>query len=129
MASATRAAAAPADVAAAASASVERHLELKNVTVRFGAAEQEVVALQSANLAIGRGELVALVGPSGCGKSTILKLVGGLLQPTEGTVTVGQAGEDVRIGMAFQNATLLPWLTIVQNIMLPLKIVPPFRQQ
>jgi NitT/TauT family transport system ATP-binding protein len=112
-----------------ASAAAERHLELKNVTVRFGSADQAVVALQSANLVVGRGEFVALVGPSGCGKSTILKLVGGLLRPTEGTVTVGRVGQDVRIGMAFQNATLLPWLTIVQNVMLPLKIVPPFRHQ
>jgi NitT/TauT family transport system ATP-binding protein len=129
IAGATRAAAAQADMASAAPAAAEPHLELKDVTVRFGLAEQAVVALQSANLAVGRGEFVALVGPSGCGKSTILKLVGGLLRPTEGTVTVGHAGQEVRIGMAFQNATLLPWLTIVQNIMLPLKIVPPFRQQ
>jgi NitT/TauT family transport system ATP-binding protein len=105
------------------------HLELKDVTVCFGSAHQSVVALQSANLTIGRGEFVALVGPSGCGKSTILKLAGGLLRPTSGTVSVGHAGEDVRFGMAFQNATLLPWLSIVQNVMLPLKIVAPFRQQ
>jgi NitT/TauT family transport system ATP-binding protein len=117
------------DTAVAASATAEPHIELKDVTVRFGSAEQAVVALQSTNLAAGRGEFVALVGPSGCGKSTILKLVGGLLRPTEGTVSVCHAGQEVRIGMAFQNATLLPWLTIVQNIMLPLKIVPPFRQQ
>jgi NitT/TauT family transport system ATP-binding protein len=110
-------------------ANAEPHLELKDVTVRFGRAQQSVVALQSANLTIERGEFVALVGPSGCGKSTILKLAGGLLRPSSGSVSVGHAGEDVRIGMAFQNATLLPWLSIVQNVMLPLKIVPPFRQQ
>ena len=52
-----------------------------------------------------------------------------MLRPTSGSVSVGHAGEDVRIGMAFQNATLLPWLSIVRNIMLPLKIVPPFRQR
>jgi NitT/TauT family transport system ATP-binding protein len=116
-------------LAAAAAGSSERHLQLRDVTVQFGQAEQAVVALQSANLEISRGELVALVGPSGCGKSTILKLAGGLLRPTSGSVTVGAAGEDIRIGMAFQNATLLPWLTIVQNVMLPLKIVPPFRRE
>jgi NitT/TauT family transport system ATP-binding protein len=107
----------------------ETHLRLTDVTVRFGADEQAVIALQAANLEVGRGEFVALVGPSGCGKSTILKLVGGLLRPTSGTVQVGDGREEVRIGMAFQNATLLPWLTIVQNVMLPLKIVPPFRHQ
>jgi NitT/TauT family transport system ATP-binding protein len=107
----------------------ERHLRLRDVTVQFGQTFQAVIALLSANLTINRGEFVALVGPSGCGKSTILKLVGGLLRPTSGTVEVGAPGEDVRIGMAFQNATLLPWLTIVQNVMLPLKIVPPFRHE
>lgn len=125
-----RAAAKQVDVGMAAPAvGQEPHLELKDVTVRFGHAGQSVIALQSANLSIGQGEFVALVGPSGCGKSTILKLVGGLLQPSSGTVSVGRAGEAMRIGMAFQNATLLPWLTIVQNVLLPLKIVPPFRQE
>lgn len=130
----TRTAAKPAEVqdgikVAASAADAQPHLELKDVTVCFGHAKHSVVALQSANLKIGRGEFVALVGPSGCGKSTILKLAGGLLRPTSGSVSVGHAGEDVRIGMAFQNATLLPWLSIVRNIMLPLKIVPPFRQR
>ena len=107
----------------------EPHVRLHDVTVQYGSDVQALVALQDANLDIGRGEFVALVGPSGCGKSTILKLVGGLLCPTTGTVLVGSGQEDVRIGMAFQNATLLPWLTIVQNVMLPLKIVPPFRSE
>jgi NitT/TauT family transport system ATP-binding protein len=101
---------------------------LRDVTVEFGSADQAVLALKSTNLEIGQGEFVALVGPSGCGKSTILKLVGGLIGPTSGTVTVGGSGGETRIGMAFQNATLLPWLTIVKNVMLPLKIVPPFRK-
>src|SRR5262245_48652306 len=91
----------------------ETHLRLTDVTVRFGTGERALLALQAANLEVGRGELVALVGPSGCGKSTILKLVGGLLRPTSGTVQIGDGREEVRIGMAFQNATLLPWLSIV----------------
>jgi NitT/TauT family transport system ATP-binding protein len=107
----------------------EAHVRLDDVTMRYGVADHAVLALQATTLKIGRGEFVALVGPSGCGKSTILRLVGGLLQPTSGTVQVGAGREDVRIGMAFQNPTLLPWLTILQNIMLPLKIVPPFRQE
>ena len=73
---------------------------------------------------------MALVGPSGCGKSTILKMVGDLLKPSSGNIFV--AGREigaapVRIGMAFQNPTLLPWMNIRDNVMLPLKIVPPFR--
>jgi NitT/TauT family transport system ATP-binding protein len=107
----------------------ESHVGLRDVTVRFGLATEAVTALHATNLEVGRGEFVALVGPSGCGKSTILKLVGGLLRPTSGTVRVGSGRDNVRIGMAFQNPTLLPWLPIVQNVMLPLKIVPPFRQE
>ncbi len=75
------------------------------------------------------GDFVALVGPSGCGKSTILRLVSGLVRPTGGVIIVGGrevAAKALRVGMAFQNPTMLPWLTIEQNIMLPLKIVEPF---
>jgi NitT/TauT family transport system ATP-binding protein len=107
----------------------EPHIRLDDVTMQYGAAAQAVLALQATHMEIVRGEFVALVGPSGCGKSTILKLVAGLLRPTSGEVKVGSGREDVRIGMAFQNATLLPWLTILQNIMLPLKIVEPFRSE
>ncbi len=108
---------------------LESHVSLNDVTLQYGSAKNAVVALKAANLEIDPGEFVALVGPSGCGKSTILKLVGGLLRPSHGTVRVGSNGEDVRIGMAFQNATLLPWLTILQNVMLPLKIVEPMRAE
>ncbi len=91
-----------------------------------------VTALDETNLRIGKGDFIALVGPSGCGKSTILKLVGGLIPPSRGYVFVAGrevGAEPVRIGMAFQNPTLLPWLKMRDNVMLPLKIVPPFRQR
>ncbi len=79
-----------------------------------------------------QGDFVALVGPSGCGKSTILKLVTGLIKASTGYVYVAGrevGAEPVRVGMAFQNPTMLPWLTVRDNVMLPLKIVPPFREQ
>lgn len=107
----------------------EAHVSLRNVSVRYGVGENAVVALDNANLDIRRGEFLALVGASGCGKSTILRLVSDLVRPTEGSVRVGSQGEAVRIGMAFQNATMLPWLTILQNVMLPLKIVEPMRHE
>ena len=101
-------------------------------TLTYGRGERQVHALTETNLRIEKGDFVALVGPSGCGKSTILKLVTGLLNASSGYVFVAGrevGAEPVRVGMAFQNPTLLPWLTIRDNVMLPLKIVPPFRQE
>ena len=106
-------------------------IQLEDVTVRFGGGKESVQALAPTRLTVAEGDFVALVGPSGCGKSTILKLVSDLLRPSSGQVFVAgrQVGaEDVRIGMAYQNPTLLPWLTVRQNVMLPLKIVRPFRR-
>ncbi|HEX2019331.1 MAG TPA: ABC transporter ATP-binding protein [Aurantimonas sp.] len=107
-------------------------IELSEASVSFGQGASQVAALQATSLKIAEGDFVALVGPSGCGKSTILKLAAGLLQPTSGVVLVGGrevAAKALRIGMAFQNPTLLPWLTIEKNVMLPLKIVEPFRSE
>ncbi len=90
------------------------------------------LALAGASLKIDKGDFVALVGPSGCGKSTLLKVVAGLIRANKGSITV--AGEKVErplkiVGMAFQNATLLPWRTTRQNVLLPLEIVEPHRQK
>lgn len=89
-------------------------------------------ALAGLTLAIERGEFVSIVGPSGCGKSTLLKLIAGLIAPSRGRVRV--AGAEVTrplkiVGMAFQNASLLPWRTIARNILLPLEIVQPYRRR
>ncbi|BAL11260.1 nitrate ABC transporter ATP-binding protein [Bradyrhizobium japonicum] len=105
-------------------------IELSEASVTFGRGDRAVPALSKTTLRIADGEFVALVGPSGCGKSTILRLVSGLVQPTSGVVIVGGrevAARALRVGMAFQNPTMLPWMTIERNIMLPLKIVEPFR--
>ena len=109
----------------------EAFVELEKVTHTYGRGDKQVHALDETSLRIEKGDFIALVGPSGCGKSTILKLVTGLINASSGYVFVAgrQVGaEPVRVGMAFQNPTLLPWLTLLENVMLPLKIVPPFRQ-
>jgi NitT/TauT family transport system ATP-binding protein len=111
-------------------AAARRIVQLEDVRVRFGSGDKTFLALDRTSLTVNEGDFVALVGPSGCGKSTILKLAAGLLRPSEGEVFVQgrQIGaERIGVGMAFQNPTLLPWLTIRQNVMLPLKIVEPFR--
>jgi NitT/TauT family transport system ATP-binding protein len=103
---------------------------LSQAEVVFGRGARRTPALAPTTLKVVEGEFLALVGPSGCGKSTILKLVSGLLQPSSGVVVVGgreTAAKALRIGMAFQNPTMLPWLTVERNVMLPLKIVRPFR--
>jgi NitT/TauT family transport system ATP-binding protein len=107
-------------------------ISLEGAGLVYGRGANAVEALTPTNLRIGKGDFVALVGPSGCGKSTILKLVANLIQATSGHVFVGGrevGAEKVGIGMAFQNPTMLPWLKIRDNIMLPLKIVEPFRQE
>ena len=107
-------------------------VELAGVTLNYGRGDHAVKALGLTNLRIAPGDFVALVGPSGCGKSTILKLVTGLVPASSGSVTIAGhvlGAEAVRVGMAFQNPTMLPWLTVRDNIMMPLKIVRPFREQ
>jgi NitT/TauT family transport system ATP-binding protein len=107
-------------------------INLERAGLSYGRGTSTVEALAETTLRIAAGDFVALVGPSGCGKSTILKLVSGLLRATTGLVFLAGreiGAQDVRIGMAFQNPTLLPWLTIRQNVMLPLKIVRPFREE
>jgi NitT/TauT family transport system ATP-binding protein len=91
---------------------------------------QETFAVEDLTLSIAAGEFVAIVGPSGCGKSTFMKLATGLKAPTRGEVDV----EGVRVtrtlkiaGMAFQAPTLLPWRTTLDNVLLPLEIVEPYR--
>jgi NitT/TauT family transport system ATP-binding protein len=111
----------------------EPFVELQGVTHIYGqSASRQIRALDETNLKLAKGDFIALVGPSGCGKSTILKLVTGLMPASTGTVLVAGreiGAEPVRVGMAFQNPTMLPWLTLRDNVMLPLKIVPPFRQE
>jgi len=82
-------------------------------------------ALSDIDFTIRRGEFVSIVGPSGCGKTTLLKILAGLIPKTEGTVRV--ANRDVtgplpEVGMVFQAATLLPWRTILQNVMVPVQV-------
>jgi NitT/TauT family transport system ATP-binding protein len=88
-------------------------------------ASQSVLALDDVTLEIRRGEFVCLLGPSGCGKSTLLSIIGGLLAPTAGAVTVAGVPVDRPrpndIAYVFQESTLLPWYTVLENFRLALK--------
>ena len=88
------------------------------------------LAVDGLSIAVESGEFAAVVGPSGCGKSTLMKLATGLQFPRAGTVTVAGAKGTAPVkiaGMAFQAPTLLPWRTTIENLMLPLEIVQPYR--
>ena len=107
-------------------------VDFQNVWLAYNDAlwAQGQFAVEDLNLQIDEGEFVAIVGPSGCGKSTFMKLTTGLKQPTKGHITIG--GEPVTgplkiTGMAFQAPSLLPWRTTLDNVLLPLEIVEPFR--
>jgi len=79
-------------------------------------------ALQNISLAIAGGEFVSIVGPSGCGKSTLLKILAALSAPSTGEVAVAGAAPKAsqrNIGFVFQEATLLPWLTVLRNVLVP----------
>ena len=104
-------------------------VQIEGVSLRYGGAEG-TVALHDASLSVADGEFLAVVGPSGCGKSTLMRLVTGLWQPSAGRVVVAGApvcGPLSIAGMAFQNPTLLPWRTVLDNVMLPLEVVRPHR--
>ena len=87
-------------------------------------------AVEDISLQVQRGAFIAIVGPSGCGKSTFMKLTTGLKMPSKGSITIGGApvtGPLKISGMAFQAPSLLPWRTTVDNVLLPLEIVEPYR--
>lgn len=87
-------------------------------------------AVEAIDLQVGQGEFIAIVGPSGCGKSTFMKLATGLRPPSRGRIRIdGQpvTGPLKISGMAFQAPSLLPWRTTVDNVLLPLEIVEPYR--
>jgi NitT/TauT family transport system ATP-binding protein len=91
-------------------------------------------ALQDIALTIAGGEFVSIVGPSGCGKSTLLKILAALTSPSTGTVTIAAAPPERSqrdIGFVFQEATLLPWLTVLRNVLVPADVahVPRAKMQ
>ena len=102
-------------------------IEIHGVTKRFELDGRSLTALQSVDFDIPDGSFSALIGPSGCGKSTLLRLVADVLAPDEGTITLGgrpprEARLGHEIGFVFQNATLLPWRTVRENVRLPMEI-------
>jgi NitT/TauT family transport system ATP-binding protein len=101
-------------------------VSIRNVSKTFG--KGGTTALQNIDLDFQPGEFISLIGPSGCGKSTLLRVIGDLIEPTEGEAVVGgktahQARLDRDYGMVFQEATLMDWRTVEKNVSLPLEMM------
>lgn len=106
-------------------------VSIENVDMRYGGTSG-TLAVADLTFKVDKGEFAAVVGPSGCGKSTLMRLVTGLHIPQAGNVIV--AGQHVTepvsiVGMAFQNPSMLPWRTTLDNILLPLEIVERHRRR
>ena len=111
-------------------------IEISNVTKTFHAGDEEYDAIKGVSLDINSGEFIAVMGPSGSGKSTLLSLIGGLSKASSGVVSIdsidlGSLGpnrlSDFRreyLGFVFQSFYLVPYLTALENVMLPLTIQP-----
>jgi len=98
-----------------------QQISVSGVAVDYGAGAARNRVLHGINLSVPKGGFISLIGPSGCGKSTLLKLLAGLLAPSEGEVRIAgmsapQAAREGRIGLVFQDATLMPWKTAIENI-------------
>jgi NitT/TauT family transport system ATP-binding protein len=102
-------------------------ITLNRVTRIFNSRDgDQVTALQDVSLEIGRNEFITLVGPSGCGKSTLLRIVAGLILPTAGRASIG--GAEIteprpETGIVFQAPTLLPWASVLDNVLFPLRMM------
>lgn len=109
-------------------------IEIKNLSKNYESGEEKVAALVDVGLQIDKGEFISVIGPSGSGKSTLLTILGGLNHPTDGEVVVDEIPiyqlpleklADFRreyLGFIFQSFQLIPYLTVVENVMLPLAI-------
>jgi len=106
-------------------------VELDRVSMVYGRGAAAVRAIDEVTLEIAQGEFIAVVGPSGCGKSSLMKLISGLHPPASGNLFFEKKPITrplKSVGMAFQNSNLLPWRTAIENVLLPLEIVQPYRR-
>ena len=94
-------------------------MKIDNLRVVYRTDDKEIVAVENFTLDVKKGELISIVGPSGCGKTTILRSIAGLLQPTSGTILIGDKeclGPGSDRGMVFQDFALFPWRSVLHNV-------------
>ena len=102
-------------------------IDIQGLTKQFSLGRTTVTALSDTSLGTQQNSFLSLLGPSGCGKSTILRILAGLETPTSGRALInGESTDQIRrnheLGIAFQEAALLPWRTVTSNIALPLEV-------
>ena len=103
------------------------HISIRGLSHEYGKRLPRVTALSDIDLDIHEGEFISIIGPSGCGKTTLLRIVGGLLTPTHGSVRIDGASPDEArrqrlFGAVFQDAALLPWRTAAENVRLSIEL-------
>ena len=105
-----------------------RHVaEIDRVRKQFVTqAGERVVALAETTLTLAEGEFVAVIGPSGCGKTTLLKILAGIHQASSGTIKIagGNTSQEPSVGIVFQTPILMPWLKLIENVLLPASVRP-----
>jgi len=100
-------------------------IEMRGVSKTYRTQDGDVPSLRPIDFTVGEGEFVVIVGPSGCGKTTLLKMLAGLLPPSEGEIRVeGKAITKPHsgVGIVFQTAMLLPWRNVFSNVMMPVEV-------
>ena len=109
----------------------EYRIELNGITKEFPTKKGVITAVKDVNFRVKEGDFISLVGPSGCGKSTVIRMINGIISPSRGTIRIGQdsySGEPShdtlkKLGFVFQSPNLLPWLTVRDNLKIPLKVM------
>ena len=100
-------------------------LTVQNLSAVFSNENGKLIALQDVSFSVAAREFVCVLGPSGSGKSTLLRILSGLLAPTGGTVILGGQplrGPHPKVGLVFQDPNLMPWRSVIQNVLLPLEL-------
>lgn len=102
----------------------EPRLSIEKLSVIYASARGKLTAIQDLSLSVTNGQFVAVLGPSGCGKSTLLNIASGLLSPSGGLVSIqGKhvTGPRPDVGIVFQQPTLLPWKSVIENVLVPVQ--------
>ena len=103
-------------------------IEVSGLGKLYASRDGDVSALRGVSFSVSEGEFISIIGPSGCGKSTLIKILGNIIEPTEGDVSVcgvspGEARLKGMFSFVFQNPVLLPWRTVLDNVRLPREIL------